>query len=63
VIERQNIPYRPELPKEATSPEIQAVQELMIQCWAELPALRPTFIDIKKRFNNINKGRYDVDDF
>jgi hypothetical protein len=43
------------LPKES---DVHAnVVEFIHQCWVENPSNRPDFAAIKKRFNEINKGR------
>ena len=49
--------YRPPLPANDEKADIDALK-LMVECWQEEAAHRPSFNDIKKKLRAMNKGKY-----
>ena len=56
--ENQSPPFRPSVPD--THNETNDLVQLMFDCWTEKPNDRPDFNTIKKRFANMNAGKYAV---
>ncbi|KAI0212698.1 Retinal guanylyl cyclase 1 [Lamellibrachia satsuma] len=54
--ENQSPPFRPSVPD--THNETNDLVQLMFDCWTERPNDRPDFNTIKKRFANMNAGKY-----
>lgn len=50
------IPYRPEFPELDTEIDV-GIIALMKYCWNEVPSLRPSIGQVKKRLTLANNGR------